>query len=85
MSEEDNQTKQILNRCQTLFILVLAKDPEKTEKEKRITGRFETHEKNVSQGPVGLENTQMTAKIGPLPDGIFILFTRHATSGGIIF
>lgn len=64
---------------------MLAKDPEKTEKEKRITGRFGAREKNGSQGPVGLETTQMTAKIGPLPGGIFILFTRHATSGGIMF
>lgn len=84
VSEEDNQTKQILKGCQTLFILACA-CKEKTEKEKRITGRFGAHEKNGSQGPVGLENTQMTAKIGPLPDGIFILFTRHATSGGIMF
>lgn len=63
---------------------MLAKDPE-TEKEKRITGRFGAHEKNMSQGPVEFENTQMTAKIGPFPDGIFISFTRHATSGGIMF
>lgn len=55
------------------------------EKEKRIRGRSGAHEKNVSQRSVGFENAQMTAKIGPLPDGIFILFTRHATSGGIMF
>lgn len=39
-------------------------------KEKNKRARFETHKKKMSQRPVGFENTQMTAQIGPLPDGV---------------
>lgn len=48
-------------------------------REKNKQGKFGAHEQDVSQGPVGFENAQMTAQIGPLPDKIFILFTDHAT------
>lgn len=61
-------------------------------REKNKRGKFGAYEQDVSQGPVGFEQTnrqKMTAQIGPLPDKIFILFTDHATSvcveGGIMF
>lgn len=54
-------------------------------KEKNKQARFGTHEKNMSQRPVGFENTQMTAQIGPRPDGVLVLFTTPRLGGGLCF
>lgn len=40
----------------------------------------------MSQRPVGFENTQMRAQIGPLPDGVLVLFnTPQMGEGGLCF
>lgn len=67
---------------------MLAKDAERGQriyKREEKRGRFGAHEKNMSQRPVGFENTQMTAQIGPLPDGVLVLFITPRVRRRIMF